>query len=53
MEVSIVLITIEVPKPVMSVAGNVRITGGEITKRRSPNKKIPRPTHLVLARPNL
>ena len=53
MEESIVLITIEVPNPAINVAGIVRKTGGEITKRKSPNKKIPKPIHCDLARPNL
>ena len=47
------LMTIDVPKPAINVAGIVRITGGEITKRKRPNKNIPRPIHCDLARPNL
>ena len=53
MEESIVLMTIEVPKPAINVAGIVRMTGGEITKRKRPTRNIPSPIHCDFARPNL
>jgi hypothetical protein len=46
-----VLITREVPNPVISVAGIVMYIGGEITKRVKPVIKIARPIQLALERP--
>ena len=50
-DVSIVLITIEVPKPVINVAGRVRKTGGERTNIVMPILKIERPIQLARVRP--
>jgi hypothetical protein len=46
-----VLITTDVPKPAISVAGIVMYTGGEITKRVNPVTKIDKPIQLTRARP--
>ena len=45
--------TIDVPKPVINVAGIVMYTGGEITKSVKPVTKIDKPIQLALERPNL
>ena len=47
------LITTDVPKPVMNVAGKVMYTGGEITNKVRPAMKIDKPIQLARLRPYL